>query len=451
MIKKFKFLCLFLIFITLANCSFDKKTGFWSGSEEEKRRVSELTKKQNEISEVVNIYSSNEAKLSEVQPTKIANLNKPVENFSWKMSGLNLQNNTGNIYFSGLNKIFLKKKIGKNKFDISKIKSSPVIDDSTNIFFADDTGTIYCINQYGKLKWKKNIYTKVYKRIYKNLTFSLYNNKIYISDNIGFIYAMNSEDGNLVWIKNHSIPLKSRIKVFKNKIFLINQDNRIICLDSETGSKIWDIRAISSFIKTQNYLSLAISNDMSVIALSSSGDLLKINSETGNIYWSLNVSSTVSAVETDFFKSSDIVTYKNEIFFSATSSFFSINSSTGSINWEKNISTTNTPIIDGNNVFLVSNSGYFLNLNKDTGDIIWSINILKILKKKHQKTEITGFVLGSGKIYSTTLNGYIITSSAESGKTESFRKIASLVSAAPIISGGSLYVLTEKPSIIGFN
>ena len=86
---------------------------------------------------------------------------------------------------------------------------------------------------------------------------------------------MNLEDGNLVWIKNHSIPLKSRIKLFKNKIFLINQDNRIICLDSKTGSKIWDIRAISSFIKTQNYLSVVISSDKNVITFKFFWGLIK--------------------------------------------------------------------------------------------------------------------------------------------------------------------------------
>ena len=162
MIKKIKYFSLFLIFITSTNCSFDKKTGFWSGSEEEKKRVSELEKKQDKISEIVNIYSSDEAKLSEVLPAKNVNLTKPFKNLSWKMAGLNLQNHIGNIYFSGQNKIFFKKKIGKNKFGIFKIKSSPIIDDSSNIFFADDTGTIYCINQYGKLKWKKNIYTKIF-------------------------------------------------------------------------------------------------------------------------------------------------------------------------------------------------------------------------------------------------------------------------------------------------
>ena len=59
--------------------------------------------------------------------------------------------------------------------------SSPLFSDS-NIIFADDTGTIFNINQRGKINWKKNIYKNIYKKIYKILTFSISNNKIYIAD-----------------------------------------------------------------------------------------------------------------------------------------------------------------------------------------------------------------------------------------------------------------------------
>ena len=83
-------------------------------------------------------------------------------------------------------------------------------------------------NKRGKINWKKNIYKKKYKKVYKNLTFSIYKNNIYIADNIGFIYKINSANGEVVWIKNHGIPLKSNIKIFKDNIFLINQDNRLL-------------------------------------------------------------------------------------------------------------------------------------------------------------------------------------------------------------------------------
>ena len=110
----------------------------------------------------------------------------------------------------------------------------------------------------------------------------------------------------------------------------------------------------------------------------------------------------------------------------------------------------NTPIIDGNNIFLVSDKGYFINIDKTTRKIIWSTNILKILKQKQRNTEISGFIMGAGKIYAVSLNGYLIVCSATSGKVEYYKKIAKTITSAPIISNGTLYILTGNSRILGF-
>ena len=450
MIKKMKYLILLLIFTLFTNCSFDNTTGIWSGNEEEKKRISELEKQEKKKIDVVKIYTQENIYSKEISATKNVILTKPRKNSSWKMSGLNLQNFLGNIYLSNIDNNFLKKKIGKNKFSISKTISSPITFEH-NIIFADNAGTIFSIDQRGKVNWKKNIYKKIYKKIYKNLTFSIYKDKIYVADNIGFIYAINLASGKLIWIKNHGIPLKSNIKIFDDKIYIINQDNRLLCLDIDEGIKIWDIRSITSFIKTQYFLALAISKEGDLVVLSSSGDLLKVKANNGKIYWSLNTTDSMFVNNTDFFKSSNITIGDNDIIFATSSSIFSYNLNNGYRNWKEDIGSKNTPIIDGNNVFLVSDNGYFINLNRDSGKVIWSTNILKILKKKKQMTEIAGFVMGSGKIYAVSLNGYLIVCSAFSGDVEYFKKIGDSITAAPIISDGSLYILTDKSRILGFN
>ena len=53
-----KNLIFLLIFLLINNCSFDSKTGIWSGSEKEKRRISDLEKQQKEIINVEKVYSS---------------------------------------------------------------------------------------------------------------------------------------------------------------------------------------------------------------------------------------------------------------------------------------------------------------------------------------------------------------------------------------------------------
>ena len=57
MIKK-KNLVFLLIFVLLNNCSFDDKTGIWSGSEEEKRKISQLEKEQKKITDIEKLFSS---------------------------------------------------------------------------------------------------------------------------------------------------------------------------------------------------------------------------------------------------------------------------------------------------------------------------------------------------------------------------------------------------------
>ena len=120
---------------------------------------------------------------------------------------------------------------------------------------------------------------------------------------------------------------------------------------------------------------MAISKNGNVITLNSSGDLINTKSDNGRIFWNLNTIGSLFAHDTDFFTSSDIVIVGNDIIFSTSSSIFSIDLKSGYLNWKQDIGSKNNPIIDGNNVFLISDNGYFVNLDKKSGKIIWSINI----------------------------------------------------------------------------
>ena len=448
--SKEKKLILLIFTFLIFGCSFDSKTGIWSGGKDEKLRISELEQQQKELISVEKIYSTENIFSEEKSLKTKINLSKPKNLTSWPMSGLNHQNLIGNIYLTGSENIFLKKKIGKNKFSLSKINSSPLVYNN-NIFISDDKGTIFNVSVNGSLNWKRNIYKKLYKKVYKNITLSIDKDYVYAADNIGFVYAIDLRDGKVIWIKNHGIPLKSKIKIYKDKVVLVNQDNRILCFNARDGSLIWDVRSISSFIKTQNFLSTALSKTGHIIVSNSSGDLIKIDLETGQVEWSLNTLGYLSKHATDFFKSSDVIIVNENIIFSNQSTFFSYNLLNGYTNWEKDISSIGTPIIDGNNIFFVTENGFFIIMDLNNGNIISSTNILSVLKKRKQSTKITGFIMGSGRIYAVTLNGYLISSSATSGKVESYKKIGDSIVSNPIISNGNLYVYTKKSKIIGLN
>ena len=110
MSKKNKSLIYLLILILVNNCSFDNKTGIWSGGKDEKERIAKLEKEQNSKIEVTKVYTSEKTYSKEISYEKNINLSNPKKNLAWKTSNLNPQNNIGNLYLSGIENNFLKKK-----------------------------------------------------------------------------------------------------------------------------------------------------------------------------------------------------------------------------------------------------------------------------------------------------------------------------------------------------
>ena len=82
-----------------------------------------------------------------------------------------------------------------------------------------------------------------------------------------------------------------------------------------------------------------------------------------------------------------------------------------------------------------------------------SIYGLYIFSNNDDVTGFTVFADGIGVVYdkSSTLNGYLIVSSAVSGKVESFKKIGDPIVSSPIINNGKLFILTENSRIVGLN
>ena len=79
----------------------------------------------------------------------------------------------------------------------------------------------------------------------------------------------------------------------------------------------------------------------------------------------------------------------SSLIFSTTKSLFSYNINNRYENWKFDINSTSTPIIDGNNVFLVSRNGFFVNIDKNSGKIIkteeWGLRPLSYKIKNNKR------------------------------------------------------------------
>ena len=86
---------------------------------------------------------------------------------------------------------------------------------------------------------------------------------MYISDNIGYLYAYDFKKNKIIWGKNYKVPFRSNIKVKGDKLFVADQNNNLFIINKLNGDIISRIPTEEVFVKNKYENKIALSgNDL---------------------------------------------------------------------------------------------------------------------------------------------------------------------------------------------
>ncbi|MBC8302652.1 MAG: PQQ-binding-like beta-propeller repeat protein [Pelagibacterales bacterium] len=430
-----KILNFFILFLFISNCSLDTKTGLWSQSE---KLSSENESAEEKLFEDTEIYEK------EFNPELKIRLKN---NFKKNSFVNNLLNNNGVIQFNGkLSKI--------SKYRFSKISQFDyyqpelLITKKNTLIFFDEKGTILNFSDNNKLIWKNNIYSKNDKKHNPILYFASNDQTLVVSDSIAKYYAINLNNGELLWSKNNAAPFNSQVKIFKDKFFAIDFENILRCYSIKDGKEIWSFKSEKSFIKSQQKLSFII-NDNNLVFINTLGDLSSIDIETGNLVWQTPTQS--SAIYENYFslKNSDLIAENKTIYFSNNKNeFFAIDERNGVIKWKQNLNSNLRPTFADGLVFTVTLEGYLAAIDSRNGNIVRMTNVLNIIKnykKKNIKPE--GFIIANDKIYLSLNNGRLVIIETLNGKPIDIKKIDNEKISRPYILNNNMFIVRDNAII----
>ena len=232
-----KIIIFFVSIIFITGCSFNKNSKFWTESkniqEENKLNYKKILVDEEALERELNTNV-------QINLGNIINSNLTIRDYF---------NNDGRLNYDGV----LKK---SSRFKFSKIKNfyqfEPIISfDNKDIIFFDNKGSILKFNEKSKLIWKKNYYSKSEKKLKPILQFANNNNILLVADNIAKYFALNLDNGELIWSKNNLAPFNSQIKIYKNKFFIIDFSNTLRCFSLRDGEELWNIKTDNSLIRSQ--------------------------------------------------------------------------------------------------------------------------------------------------------------------------------------------------------
>jgi outer membrane protein assembly factor BamB len=123
--------------------------------------------------------------------------------------------------------------------------------------------------------------------------------------------------------------------------------------------------------------------------------------------------------------------------------FVATQQATGERVWALEIGGVQRPSVAGDSVFVVDTQGQLVAIERNSGAVRWTIQLpgSKIW---------SGPVLAGGLLWLTSSNGQLVGVEATAGRIATKISVGDPVYIAPIVAGGSLYVLTDKARLLAF-
>ncbi len=436
--KLFYFL---VILVFLNQCSFDNKTGIW-------KNENNITDEKNGIFDQFKTFSSSKNIYNkELIADKNYKFDIPssISNNSWDDIFYTKNNNFVNFKYNNSNKISFKgKKISRN--NISKF----FLFDENRVITSDIKGNIiiFSINENKVLKF--NFYKKKYKKFSKILNIIVENNIIYVSDNLGYLYAYDYKKDKVVWAKNFKVPFRSNLKIFENTLIASNQINNLYFFDKKTGLLKKSIPTEETILKNnfKNNLSL---NKETLFFLNTYGSLYSINANSYEINWFINLNQSVDINPSNLFFGSQIVNDSRYLAISSNLFTYILDTRTGSILFKKNFSIKIKPIIINSLLFSITENNFLVSIDLKSGKEIFSHNIDQLianfLDTKKKKADLKNIFIVNNEIFIFLKNSYILKIGIN-GKLKKIDKLPSKINSHPIFFDNSMILINRQNKVL---
>jgi outer membrane protein assembly factor BamB len=275
--------------------------------------------------------------------------------------------------------------------------------------------------------------------------------KLYATNGIGEVKALNADTGEVLWKVAPAGPLRGSPTIAFGQLFVMTQDNQIIALNIADGSLVWD----ESGSTTQSGVfgvAAPAAGQGTVIAGYSSGELSAYRYENGRTLWSdalarTNISTTVGSI-TDI--DADPIIDSGRVYaLGQGGRMAAYELLTGQRIWELNLAGISTPAIAGEWIFTLTDDARLLAIARSTGRVRWITQLQRFKDEEDKKGPIfwTGPVLAGGQLWVASSRGEVWKVSAGEGSAQFVTDLGQPVSLPPVVADGYLYILDDGGTI----
>ena len=215
---------------------------------------------------------------------------------------------------------------------------------------------------------------------------------------------------------------------------------------------IWEHQGIQNTTSIIGEPKVAVDGNLVVVPYSN-GDIFALNLINGRELWKQTSVNIEQSETSNSFSDIDAnpVILKNIIIVASTSGkVFAMNKKNGNLLWEQYLNTSQTPLVNGNNIFIIHNNKELINLDLKNGKIRWITEILKNFSNEKNNLWLTP-VLINNQLVAVGGNKSLLILSPYNGELEKEISLPSIPATSPIVVKKKIFLMLKNSEIISID
>jgi outer membrane protein assembly factor BamB len=380
----------------------------------------------------------------EIDPTLTTAVTVPaaVTGLDWPQQGGNPAHDPGiSALGSPLTQLW-SADIGEGTAYRQRIPCPPVVADGL-VFTMGADGTVSAFDIHnGANLWSASIRPKHSRGLNVGGGISYADGHVYAATGLGEIIRFDAKTGAILWRQPLGVPARSGPAISGGHIFVSLIDSSMVGLDGSNGRTIWSHQASNPLTGVLGLPTPAVAGSI-VVAGFGSGDLLALNTDSGEVLWTDNLGATGTGLSQLSAIVGLPVIDQGRVFVGSLGGIvLSLDLPTGRRLWEKDFATDQTSWIAGDWMFQLSTDQRLAALSADTGQVKWSRQLppFKNMKKLTKPIYWWGPVLAGSSLVLVSNDKQLATVSPITGEITDMITLPAPAAAPPIAAQGKIFV-----------
>ncbi len=371
----------------------------------------------------------------------------------WPQPGGNLSHAPGHVALPANLSEAWRSSVGTGSSYRRRITSGPVVAEGT-VFASDAYGVISAFDlARGGRRWRFDTRKEDDDVGAVGGGCSYGDGTLYVASGLGEVLALNPADGKVRWRVTPPAPARGAPTVVQGRLFVPTLDNSLVALSIEDGRVLWTHKAQTAPALPLGLPGPAVFEDF-LVAGFPSGELVAMRPEDGRVLWSESLAAGRGGLgDISGIRGLPVIDRGRVYATSLAGLSMAVDLRSGRRLWEREIGGSETPLVVGDWVFVISDDGTMAAIGREDGRVRWLVDFNAPPPGKEKNEEPANFaapVMAGGRIILPSSKGEVLQINPSDGSIVGRLRLPGGSILPPVVAAGTLVLTTDDGDVVAF-